>query len=160
MDNRVYMKMETAKDYIMLWQWRFMSIQGFIAPLFYISTMSLLIYPYVFTFLQQPVAEFLWTVDLDKNYLGLTIMLMVYGSMALLMMTVAYLWDKKAEMWKSAHRTSVRRSQFSGQDALTIKEQLNLKRMWIPLMKKLEIDTNEVEAWIREKGLEDESKNK
>ena len=31
------------KDHIMLWQWRFVSIQGFIAPLFYISTISLIL---------------------------------------------------------------------------------------------------------------------
>ena len=138
------------EDHIMLWQWRFVSIQGFIAPLFYISTISLLIYPYALTNLDQLVAELLWTLKLDRDYLGLTIMLMVYGLMGLAMMTVAYAWDKQAEMWKSAQRTAVKRSQFIGQDVLTPKEILMLERTTLPLMKKLEIDTSEVEGWIHE----------
>ena len=138
------------KDHIMLWQWRFVSIQGFIAPIFYISTISLLIYPYALTHLDILVAEFLWTLGLDRDYLGLTIMLVVYGMMGFAMMTVAYVWDKNAEMWKSAQRTAVKRSQFIGQDVLTPKEILMLERTTLPLMRKLEIDTSEVEEWINE----------
>ena len=138
------------KDHIMLWQWRFVSIQGFIAPIFYISTISLLIYPYARAHLDQLVAELLWTLGLDRDYLGLTIMLIVYGLMGLAMMTVAYVWDKKAEMWKSAQRTAVKRSQFIGQDVLTPKEILMLERTTLPLMKKLDVDTSEVEEWIHE----------
>ena len=134
----------------MLWQWRFVSIQGFIAPIFYISTISLLIYPYALTHLDQLVAELLWTLGLDRNYLGLGVMLLVYGFMGATMMTVAYFWDKKAEMWKSAQRTAVKRSQFIGQDVLTPKEILMLERTTLPLMRKLEIDTSEVEEWINE----------
>ena len=138
------------KDHIMLWQWRFVSIQGFIAPIFYISTISLLIYPYALAHLDQLVAELLWTLKLDRDYLGLTIMLIVYGLMGLAMMTVAYVWDKKAEMWKSAQTTAVKRSQFIGQDVLTPKEILMLERTTLPLMKKLDVDTSEVEVWIHE----------
>ena len=104
------------KDHIMLWQWSFVSIQGFIAPIFYISTISLLIYPYALTHLGQLVAELLWTLGLDRNYLGLSVMFLVYGFMGVTMMTVAYFWDKKAEMWKSAQSTAVNRSQYAGQD--------------------------------------------
>ena len=138
------------KDRIMLWQWRFMSIQGFIAPIFYISTISLLIYPYALIHLDKVAAELLWTFGLDRSYLGLTILIMVYGIMGLGMMTVAYFWDKKAEMWKSAQRTAVKRSQYAGQDVLTPKEIFMMERIWLPVMKELEIDTTDVEEWIHE----------
>ena len=143
-------RIEDIKDYIMLWQWRFVSIQGFIAPIFYVSTISLLIYPYALIHLDGLVAELLWTLGLDRDYLGMTVMLVVYGSMGLLMMTVAYFWDKKAEMWKSAQRTAVKRSQYAGQDVLTPKEIFMMERIWLPVMKELEIDTTDVEEWIHE----------
>jgi hypothetical protein len=70
--------------------------------------------------------------------------------MGLSMMTVAYLWDKKAEMWKSAQRTAVKRSQYAGQDVLTPKEIFMMERVRLPVMKKLGIDTTEVEEWVNE----------
>ena len=125
----------------MLWQWRFSQFQGVLAPFFYISSLTLLLYPYfLFRFPD-------WSGQ-EAHYRGVTAFFAIYLSLTLFIMLCAWLWDYM-HMWKATQRTIVRRNQFA-QSKLTpiIRKQILLKD--IPVMRALNIDTTELEEWIEE----------
>ena len=74
------------KDYLMLWQWRFTQFQGVLAPFFYISRLTLLLYPYFL--LRFPD----WSGG-GAHYRGVTAFFGIYLTLTLFIMFCAWTWD-------------------------------------------------------------------
>ena len=129
------------KDYLMLWQWRFTQFQGVLAPFFYISSLTLLLYPYFL--LRFPE----WSGE-GAHYRGVTAFFGIYLALTLFIMFCAWSWDYM-KMWKATQRTVVRRNQFAQNRLTPVTRRIFLLRD-IPLMKALDIDTKELEEWIEE----------
>ena len=122
----------TWRDLLMLWKWRIEQFQSILAPAFYVTSLTLLVYPYV-----------AWRLDGLHYGMALT-----WLGILLIVLAGARVWDA-CGLWREGQRTGVRRNQFA-QGALMPKEVLFMHRVWLPLMTAVGADRAEVEAWIEE----------
>ncbi len=130
------------REYLMLWKWRFEQFQSVLGPAFYITTLSLLVYP----FIAWRVPE--WGVKFSFLFIWVVLLMAI--------MAAAWVWDR-AQMWRYGQRVNVSRNQFQ-QGHLTPKEQLMLTRVHLPLMEAMGLDTREVRGWMAGEGLSGQSK--
>ena len=126
--------MRTWRDQVMMWKWRFEHFQSILGPAFYITTLTLLVYPYL-------------SWRLDGLFYGLVL---TWIGILILVMAAARLWDAFG-LWREGQRANVRRNQFS-QGALSPKEVMMMEKIWIPLLEKEKVDTTAIKDWIKEKS--------
>tara|TARA_B100001250_G_scaffold30818_1_gene25285 strand:+ start:589 stop:975 length:387 start_codon:yes stop_codon:yes gene_type:complete len=126
--------MRTWRDQVMMWKWRFEQFQSILGPAFYITTLTLLVYPYL-------------SWRLDGLFYGLVL---TWIAILIVVMIAARLWDAFG-LWREGQRANVRRNQFS-QGALSPKEVMMMEKIWIPLLEKEKVDTTAIKDWIKEKS--------
>ena len=116
----------------MLWKWRFEQFQSVLAPAFYITTLALLLYPYIGWRLPDGVKG-----GFALIWLGLLFLIMV----------AAWVWDDLGQMWKASQRVNVKRNQYA-QGTLFPKERIFIELIWLPIMEKEGLDTSRVRRWL------------
>lgn len=128
----------SLKRFFENWRYRLVQFQGVLAPVFYVVTLTLLVYPYVNH-----------RLDIDGVKGAMAILALVILS---LVMLASYVWVDILEMWRVAQEIQVmKRNQFSGQGKPTNKDRFYYEMIHRPIMVSQGLDTQEADEWLRSK---------
>ena len=119
------------------WRWRLQQFQSIFTPIFYITTLTLLVYPYISH-----------RLDIDGVKGGL---ILIWVCMAGLVMAGAYVWTDVLEMWRTAqYVNTVIRNQYQGEGKLTPFQRYLIERVHMPVMEATKADTTKAKACLKE----------